>query len=78
MDKKLETLMIDIGRSARDSSYGLAKTSNDKRNKAISDERLSSQILLKSPCLSTRSADPTLITILLNFPNLLVFISKLI
>lgn len=35
MDKKLETLMIDIGRSARDSSYGLAKTSNDKRNKAI-------------------------------------------
>ena len=35
MDKKLETLMIDIGRSARDSSYGLAKTSNDMRNKAI-------------------------------------------
>lgn len=35
MDKKLEDLMIDIGRSARDSSYGLAKISNDKRNKAI-------------------------------------------
>ena len=35
MDKKLENLMIDIGRSARDSSYGLAKISNDKRNKAI-------------------------------------------
>ena len=35
MDKKLESLMIDIGRSARDSSYGLAKISNDKRNKAI-------------------------------------------
>ena len=35
MDKKLESLMIDIGRSARDSSYGLAKTSNDMRNKAI-------------------------------------------
>ena len=35
MDKKLESLMIDIGRSARDSSYGLAKISNDKRNRAI-------------------------------------------
>ena len=35
MDKKLENLMIDIGRSARDSSYGLAKISNDKRNRAI-------------------------------------------
>ena len=35
MDKKLENLMIDIGRSARDSSYGLAKISNNKRNKAI-------------------------------------------
>ena len=35
MDKKLQNLMIDIGRSARDSSYGLAKISNDKRNKAI-------------------------------------------
>ena len=35
MDKKLENLMIDIGRSARDSSYGLANISNDKRNKAI-------------------------------------------
>ena len=47
-------------------------------NKAISDERLSSQTLLKSPFLSTRSADPTLMTTLLNIPNLLVFISKLI
>ena len=35
MDIKLKNLMIDIGRSARDSSYGLAKISNDKRNKAI-------------------------------------------
>ena len=35
MDKKLENLMINIGRSARDSSYGLAKKSNDNRNKAI-------------------------------------------
>ena len=35
MDKKLENLMIDIGKSARDGSYGLAKISNDKRNKAI-------------------------------------------
>ena len=43
-------------------------------NEVISDERLSSQTLLNSPCLSKRSADPTLITTLLNVPNLLVFI----
>ena len=47
-------------------------------SKAISEERLSSQTLFNSPCLSTRSADPTLMTTLLNIPNLLVFISQLI